>query len=309
MTIRPADQGDLPAIIDLLRASLGEKLTPKSEALWRWKHQANPFGKSPVLLAEDAGELVGVRAFLRWEFEHRGKTIRACRAVDTATHPDFQGKGIFSRLTTKLVEQVSGEGVHVIFNTPNVKSAPGYLKMGWKEWGKLPLRISPHLNARSGSKDSVDWKSIATLIQNLENQEKCSPKIRTRLVPGYIRWRYQDIPLADYKFLSDGESYLLVYRIKAGKLGREFRLCDIFTTHDLREQQSKDLGRLLGMEIRSSGARFSSSSGLAPQIGKSLPTGLVTLPFGPLVTIRELSSGEAILDQDWGWTLGDLEVF
>ncbi len=39
--------------------------------------------------------MIGFRTFLRWEFEDAGRVVRAVRAVDTATHPDHRGRGIF----------------------------------------------------------------------------------------------------------------------------------------------------------------------------------------------------------------------
>jgi N-acetylglutamate synthase-like GNAT family acetyltransferase len=62
MQIRAANDSDIPAIIDLLKISLGETLLPKSENYWRWKHIENPFGPSPVLLAVEDNNLIGVRA-------------------------------------------------------------------------------------------------------------------------------------------------------------------------------------------------------------------------------------------------------
>src|SRR5687767_10160893 len=132
MIIRKAEESDIPKIISLLKASLGESLLPKSEAYWKWKHVNNAFGKSPVLLAEEEGICVGVRAFMRWQWKMQGKSLEAVRAVDTATHPDYQGKGIFSKLTTTLLDVCKESQWHLVFNTPNEKSLPGYLKMGWK---------------------------------------------------------------------------------------------------------------------------------------------------------------------------------
>src|SRR5688572_23337100 len=107
MDIREATDSDIPEIIALLKISLGESLMPKSERYWRWKHIENPFGRSPVILCWDEGKLVGVRAFMRWEWISEGQLYRAVRAVDTATHPDYQGKGIFKKLTLSLVESCS----------------------------------------------------------------------------------------------------------------------------------------------------------------------------------------------------------
>src|SRR5688500_14713579 len=102
MEIREATLTDIPDIVSLLRISLGEKLLPKSEDYWRWKHINNPFGTSPVIIAKADGQIVGVRAFMRWAWESKSGRLEAVRAVDTATHPLHQGKGIFSKLTKGL---------------------------------------------------------------------------------------------------------------------------------------------------------------------------------------------------------------
>ncbi len=100
LQIRTAVEEDKPSIINLLRESLGESTIPKSESLWTWKHELNPFGKSFVMVAEENEMIIGVRAFMQWHFERRGKLYYAIRAVDTATHPAYQGKGIFKKLTS-----------------------------------------------------------------------------------------------------------------------------------------------------------------------------------------------------------------
>src|SRR5690242_1982453 len=69
MQIRPATPQDKPAMIGLLKKSLGEGMIPKSEALWDWKHEQNPFGASFVLLAEENGVLIGLRAFMQWQWK------------------------------------------------------------------------------------------------------------------------------------------------------------------------------------------------------------------------------------------------
>jgi N-acetylglutamate synthase-like GNAT family acetyltransferase len=311
MIIRPASTSDVPAIIDLLKLSLGESLIPKSEKLWHWKHIANPFGKSPVLLAEEDGEILGVRAFLRWEFLKDDQTIKACRAVDTATHPKYQGKGIFSKLTLSLVEEMKKEGVDLIYNTPNTQSAPGYLKMGWESWGKLPLKLNFHLST-SGKQlpDPTSWADVATLIQKIEADVQPTSSFQTKLVPGYLAWRYRDNPLYPYQLLTDGESFLLIYRIKEGKMGREFRICDLFAPAELSPSQRKKLKTSLSQHIKASGARFSSFSGLCYPLQKELDLGLLpVMKVGPLVTLRQMKDEMVPSSQPWAWSLGDLEVF
>ena len=144
ITIRRASDADLDEIIAVGAAALGWKPNEPNSELFRWKHVDNPFGASPIWLAEIDGQIAGYRAFMRWELvDASGRLWRAVRAVDTATHPDFQRRGIFSRLTMHAVEEMRDEGGDIVFNTPNTQSRPGYLKMGWIDVGRLPVAIRP----------------------------------------------------------------------------------------------------------------------------------------------------------------------
>ena len=67
----------------------------------------------------------------------------AVRAVDTATDPEFQGRGIFTRLTLEALDELAADGVDFVFNTPNARSRPGYLKMGWQVVGRLAAAVRP----------------------------------------------------------------------------------------------------------------------------------------------------------------------
>jgi len=130
MEIREAKETDISEIVKVLKASLGEDQLELSEKVWHYKHIDNPFGKSIVLIAVENEKIIGVRAFMRWEWKYASNKYSALRAVDTATHPQHQGKGIFKKLTLKAVELAKSNNDNFIFNTPNEQSRPGYLKMG-----------------------------------------------------------------------------------------------------------------------------------------------------------------------------------
>lgn len=130
--------------MDLCRETLRWDPTAPNEEFFAWKHDENPFGASPMWIALDDDRIVGLRAFLRWRFhDGGGRSVDAVRAVDTATHPDSQGQGIFTRLTLGALSELADDGVDFVFNTPNDQSRPGYLKMGWSEVGRTTLAIHP----------------------------------------------------------------------------------------------------------------------------------------------------------------------
>ena len=83
LVIRELREDEVPAAVSLVGDSLGQGAIPRTEAFWRWKHEQNPFGRSPTLVAEANGELIGLRAFLRWTWR-RGT---ASRSSSTTSHP------------------------------------------------------------------------------------------------------------------------------------------------------------------------------------------------------------------------------
>jgi GNAT superfamily N-acetyltransferase len=313
MNFRSGIPADIPAIVDLLKSTLGEELIPKSEKLWNWKHLQNPFGQSPIILAEDKGQLVGLRAFLPWEWEFNGKTYMALRAVDTAVHPDYQGKGIFTKLTTALLQQSQEAGYSFIFNTPNNKSLPGYLKMGWEKVGKLPVQLafnsfkSPPLQAENPELNKLKFEQ---LIQTAYSYQK---GIRTKLSADFLLWRYGDCPIATYGMATDAKTYLLLYRLKSSASKLELRIVEVLglnqgilpdTKHLKNEiKKIRNLYRVNFISC-SPGLPFS----ILPLIG-SLPA----LKIGPVLTVRNLNLETNHQDflqiGNWGSSLGDMEIF
>jgi GNAT superfamily N-acetyltransferase len=115
---------DRPAILALLTKSLGWHDDPRYQALFEWKHDQNPFGRSPMWVACDGDRVVALRVFMRWQFRRGNETLRAVRAVDTATDPEYQGKGLFTALTLHGLDELRADGVDFVFNTPNAQSLP-----------------------------------------------------------------------------------------------------------------------------------------------------------------------------------------
>ena len=92
MVIREATEEDIPGIVNLLKLSLGESLMPKSEQYWRWKHLRNPFGPSPVLVCQEGDVLMGVRAFMRWEWMQEGQVLSGRRSCGYCNASGLPGK-------------------------------------------------------------------------------------------------------------------------------------------------------------------------------------------------------------------------
>lgn len=326
MEITEASEGDIPEIVSLLKLSLGESLMPKSEQYWRWKHLENPFGTSPVLLCRQGGELIGVRAFMRWQWSLNDQIYSTVRAVDTATHPNYQGKGIFKKLTLSLIEYCKQRGDDFIYNTPNQQSRPGYLKMGWEDVGKLPVRISVqrpfsivknfikrnHSQADFGPLEIAHYlqhPGLDSLLKGYQHKD-C---ITTRVSKQYLNWRYFDVPVVNYvaigEELGNELTGLIIGRIKDTRIGRELRVTDWFFNHEI---SVKELIRKLGYWKRTAHVDYTTISGIDKKAKKVLPGFSFTASVGPMVTIRALRITDLDMLKNfnrWSPSLGDLELF
>jgi len=310
--IRESEPGDIPQIIEVLRASLGETSSKKTEEVWRYKHVENPFGKSLVLVAVENDIIIGVRAFMRWKWQLGDRVLSSFRAVDTATHPKHQGKGVFKKLTLNAIDLAKEQGDDFIFNTPNTQSLPGYLKMGWVEVDKLRVRIIltkplSWLNTKQSGTYKILNKSsdsqLAELISKYNKLKSGENKLFTLKSSEYLTWRYVNNPLQKYEVKGDEDFYLAGY-IKKHKYFKELRITEHIYYNDSGlhkiNKAVKDFRKKFGVHIIS-------SSGLSSGLG-------FFGNFGPVLTMRNVNldlnlNQELLKLNNWSYTIGDLELF
>lgn len=313
MNVREATENDIPQIVEVLKASLGEKDLSLSDEIYRYKHIDNKFGKSIVLIAEEEKKIVGVRAFMRWKWQNEDNLYVAYRAVDTATLPSHQGKGIFKKLTLAAVDIARDSGDQFIFNTPNEKSRPGYLKMGWEPVGKIEIGIKPSLgflsfNRKSGLyqiQDNSTHEKIDRLCSLWNKKLSKSRGIFTPKSRSFLEWRYQENPLQDYTVIIEESYYIAAYVKNRGRV-RELRIAEFI--FDDSQFRSKDLRKVLkGLEKKFSAHLMSFSPKLLELRGKKGN-------FGPLLVLNDLNlvTKDKLVFTDisnWYNSIGDLELF
>jgi N-acetylglutamate synthase-like GNAT family acetyltransferase len=318
MTVRKGSASDIPAIVDLLKSSLGNISSTKSVAYWNWKHVNNPFGPSPVLVAEEDNQLIGVRAMMQWHWIEKGKVYKSLRAVDTATHPSYQGKGIFTKLTMQLINQAKEDEFDFIFNSPNSQSTPGYLKMGWVVWGKMPLwiKLIPGLSAFKPEKFEAccDFLQIADLNE-IPINSFVSDSMQTVQTAGFLKWRYKDCPVKKYgldKSEKNGNTLWLFFTVKSKNRFTELRICNFYFSGNFSLYQLSKQVSVLAAKL---GCRVATVTGLGQfSLHRILFAGFIPAKrFSITLTIRELSDSElfhSLLNKkNWLMQTGDIELF
>ena len=302
---RRAVDSDLSGILKLCEVALRWPSDPRNEQLFRWKHLANPFGPSPMWIATAGDRIVGFRAMMPWRFKKKdGSSMRAVRAVDTATHPDFQRRGIFSALNTLAVEALTADGVDFVFNTPNADSLPGYVKQGWVDLGPVPLMARPAglgglIDMTSARARATKW-SGALSVGVEPSSINCLPvvpfgEISSETGHDFVLWRYSQGPVS-YRAIAEAGSGLIV-RVRQRGRARELVVAHSWGTEVIVSQ-------LLKQTLHASGASYAVSTARVAGRSAMLPMPAV----GPHLTVRALATAPPRMN-DFGFSLGDVELF
>jgi GNAT superfamily N-acetyltransferase len=308
--IRPYDDhADEAAVLELLAVSLGKRLDERYRAFFRWKHHENPFGGSFMWVAEQEGSVVGFRAFMRWRFvDPGGDVVEAVRAVDTATHPDAQGRGIFRRLTLHGLDEMRAEGIAFVFNTPNDQSRPGYLKMGWHVEAQVPMKVRPRsvtaLWRMAQARTAAEAESLPVELGEpvaahvgWVRQQRPEPDRRslvTDRTEAFVRWRYDGPGVSSRALPVPAGAVVVRFRRRGAAV--ECTVADV-----LGSPAPAAAAAAVGAAMRAARADYAIAAARTPV------SRMVTAPrLGPIQTRREVS---APVDLPLALTLGDIELF
>jgi len=311
ITTRQLEESDVLPVLDLMRAALGEPpLLRRTPELFAWKHFDNPFGRSLAIVAETDDRIVGLRAFMRWDLiAPGGVTLRCVRAVDTATHPDYQRRGLFRRLTEETLELAVAKDVDLVFNTPNEKSGAGYLSMGWTEVGMIGVlaRPSPRLATDRGDTNSTEPENFLADPQPalpLDVTDRAPRGLRTPRNGAYLRWRFGSHPTARYFRVDSGDSTAVV-RPNVRKGRRELIVADVYGPRPraaLRQAGRRSRAAYLA-------AWFSPGS---PERAAAIRSGLVPVPGVSALTLMARPLRDLGIDvtsmPSWDLAISDLEL-
>ena len=333
--IRPYDDADERKVIELLDATLGAgPIGERTSEFFHWKHIANPFGRSYMLVALSGSRIIGLRAFLRWSFQAGSRTLHAVQAVDTATHPEHQGKGVFRRLTLSALE-VLGEEADFVFNTPNEHSLPGYLKMGWEVVGTIPVSVRVHrplkfakriTSFRDVAGSAADVTVEASAAMDVINSSSDVPDLLAEMSAGrddristdrsleYLRWRYCAAPALDYRAVREPTAGPLlglgVFRVRTRGALVESTVADLLVRPGDRRTARKLLRSIAAAApVDHMTCHFPPGSAASSAAARS---GFIRTRRGILLTVNKLRPRilpDPASLSSWALSLGDVEVF
>ena len=132
--IRKFKPSDIDGIINLLSIVFDRKFTKE---WWKWKYELNPngfFGEDgDIWVAEADNEIVGHYAIIPETIKFYSKVITAAQSVDTAIHPNYRRRGIFTILANNVYADAKNR-YDFIYGFPSEMAYQGFIKFGWKDY-------------------------------------------------------------------------------------------------------------------------------------------------------------------------------
>jgi GNAT superfamily N-acetyltransferase len=117
-----------------------EKFTP---AYLRWLYADNPDGGVAGYDAWDGERLAAHYVCVPGMATIGGQQVRVLLSLNTATHPDYQGKGLFTKLAALTYDSAREQGYDAVYGVANANSTPGFIR-------KLGFQLVRPLEARVG---------------------------------------------------------------------------------------------------------------------------------------------------------------
>jgi GNAT superfamily N-acetyltransferase len=324
---RPFQSRDEDGVLELLRVAFGQwprdiqGVTPRE--FFRWKHVDGPFGPSILVVAEARGAIIGLAAYLPWQFRAGEEVISTMRGVDFAVHPSYRRRGVSMamRATANFPSNAA-----FVWSNPNDQSRPGGLSWGQREVRNLPHFVRPGRQPRvtlqrtfaKGSKMpqqvSVEADTAAEILRDgarvsllLTRAQDPGYRLKTAKDLAYLRWRYGQ--LVEYRAIhadaGEGAGGIVIFRTRRhGRLWVS-HICELFAEQDDRGTVRHLIHRV------SDAAPADLISCSFPSRTSAALAGFVPHPTGKVVMVYPLQPNLApdpTQRGSWALSLGDFDL-
>ncbi len=221
-SIREGSADDIDKIRTLYRATWNH-LRP--EGFDRWRYLGPPDGLCPMALAVDGDRLAG--AYIIWPVKIRvgGETVLGAQSMDTMTHPEFQGQGLFTALASACLDMAAARGFEIVYGFPNPLSYPGFIKrLQFKHTGdithwvrpispsryrKVPAVLGPLADAAAYLLPSGSMRGFECRLSQLASEELLALAAQSDGTVGcridrnplWLDWRYSAVAQNDYEWV------------------------------------------------------------------------------------------------------------
>lgn len=195
--------------LDTYIAGLNESLYDRYDReRFEWKFEDNPstlgFNSIVVAVDDDSGRPVGFNSFLPLEIRIGEKIIPIVQGCDGYVQKEHRRRGIFLETIKFMEENLSEEGPELLMGFNFAGATAAAVKAGSSAVCDINFwEIEPkNLHGQDIHRDSYSLNEIKAREAHLHYCEwskiRDQPHINRSL--DYLRWRFENSPLRDYKF-------------------------------------------------------------------------------------------------------------
>lgn len=206
MEIKPYQNGDEEEILKLFEKAFNRKMTA---SFWQWRYNQNPFCSHKMIYCMyDGDNMVGHYAVSPVHMKINGQQTLNALSMTTMTHPDYNGKGIFSTLASKLYADIhSTYGVEAVYGFPNLNSHYGFIKkLGWHDISEVPVLSLAHTHFSLLKKEDYNIAPLFTQKHSDVLNTYYDAPFGTDKSLNYLQWRYTLNPDNKYYIIELGET-------------------------------------------------------------------------------------------------------
>lgn len=332
---RPYHEGDEPHVISLLQAAFGAWPREISDQdpieMFHWKHRANPFGRSVMMVVEAEETVVGFAAWLRWRIAAHYQTFEALRIVDLAVDRSYRGHRLHPALVRQARAHLPQEAAFT-FSLPNERSRPGSRRLQSHQLGVFPLLVrlrtpvrsaarlfsgwggesgrdrTPLVDAESAADALGDGDSISALLSQVEQS---NARFTTVKDLGYLRWRYGTLGV--YRAVREHRGGRLVglaiFRVRPRGRSWVSTVCEVLVAPGDRTTAHRLFDRLARAAAVDYVICHFPPGSTARRA--AIRSGFLRVRSGPVPTVGPLREGivpDPTKSDSWAICLGDLDL-
>lgn len=200
-------------VFELFHRVHGKKMTNQ---FWDWRFNDNKDGSIRYLMWND-DKLIGNYVLHPISIKIGNTIEKVLFSMDTFTHPEYRGKGVFVKLANFSYKKAAELGYRLIIGFPNKNSNKIFFeKLGWKNLGQI-IEYNKKIMGKSQTPDKVRCRitKLSKLDYRINKIWKTYEHERRFLVArtkDYLNWRFFQHP--KQKFLNQPETEYFFFLIE-----------------------------------------------------------------------------------------------
>lgn len=164
----------------------------------KWRYLQNPLEDLLVAVAIDNNEIVANYSASPCNIIFGEQTYKTALSMTTMTHPEYNGRGLFTKLADLLSSEMTKRGYSLIWGFPNDNSHGIFKsKLGWQDIYEVPTFKLDLSKAKTILIDKVYKFEFDNSFENIKICQS-SGSIQVQKNQDFYKWRYTNNPISEY---------------------------------------------------------------------------------------------------------------